>query len=158
MQLQAVFQSEWLAAQNISMQKKPSIHKRQPAACLSSPPFPARLPPAHGMQWPRRARPRGAPCHLQDILHRTTQSQWQRQKQCQIHSLLTILRQHAPQRAPLRAVLMPGAHCPPRGRPGFTTCNLSATAHCTRTLQYLIGPPSSPIATLWGARMPDFTV
>lgn len=54
-------------------------------------PFPRKAPA--GAQHAREggARQRGGFHHLQDIRHRTMQSQWQRQKQCQIHSLLTIV-------------------------------------------------------------------
>lgn len=129
-----------MAAQNISMQKRPG-------ASIPSP-FPGGLPQEHGMQGTGRARQRGGFHHLQDIRHRMMQSQWQRQKQCQIHSLLTIVWPQPPQRTPRGTLRMPGTP----HRPGFTRCNQSpaAPAQWARPLKYLIGPLSSPITTLRG--------
>lgn len=114
----------------------------------------------NGMQGTGHARQRGGFHHLQDIRHRMMQSQWQRQKQCQIHSLLTIVWQQPPQRTPLRALLIPSAYPPPGHRPGFTRCHLSAVAAAkwARTLKYLIRPSSLPITTLRGVWMPDLIV
>lgn len=103
----------WMEAQSIPMHKSPASTK---------PKLPLPLPPECGMQ--------GDLFHLQDILHRTMQSQWQRQKQCQIHSLLTIVWQQPPQRTALPTVLMPSTYRPPCCRPGFIECNLSP-ATCT---------------------------
>lgn len=129
-----------MVAQNISVQKRPG-------ASIPSP-FPGELPQEHGMQGTGRARQRGGFHHLQDIRHRMMQSQWQRQKQCQIHSLLTIVWPQPPQRAPGGTLRMPGTPC----RPGFTSCNQSPTAAAQWAwpLKYLIGPFSSPITTLRG--------
>lgn len=125
--------------------------QNHPGTSIPSP-FPGRLPLEQGMQGTGRARQRGGFHHLQDIRHRMMQSQWQRQKQCQIHSLLTIVWQQPPQRTPLRTFLMPSTYRPPRCRPGFTRCNLytAAAAKWARPLKYLIRPSSSPITTLWG--------
>lgn len=115
--------------------------KNTPAQA-SLPPFPGRLPPgARHARHGGRARQRGGFHHLQDIRHRMMQSQWQRQKQCQIHSLLTIVWQQPPQRTPLCTLLMPSAYRPPRSRPGFTRCNpyTAAAAKWARPRKYLIG-------------------
>lgn len=97
----------------------------------------------HGMQGTGGgcARQQGGFHHLQDIRHRMMQSQWQRQKQCQIHSLLTIVWQQPPQRTPLCTLLMPSAYRPPCSRPGFTRCNpyTAAAAKWARPRKYLIG-------------------
>lgn len=137
-----------MAAQNISTQNRPG-------ASIPSP-FPGWLPLEHGMQGMGHARQRGGFHHLQDIRHRMMQSQWQRQKQCQIHSLLTIVWQQPPQRTPLCTFLMPSTYRPPRCRPGFTRCNLStaAAAKWAQRLKYLIGPSSSPITMLRGVWSP----
>lgn len=85
------------------------ISMQRPSPCKTEHPFP--IPPSRGSPARRAA---GSFHHLQDIRHRTMQSQWQRQKQCQIHSLLTIARPQPPACAPR----MPGAPAPDQVSPG----------------------------------------
>lgn len=113
------------------------------------------LPPSQDSSWHAKdgaCKAAGRFHHLQDIRHRMMQSQWQRQKQCQIHSLLTIVWQQPPQHTPPCTFLIPSTYQPPCCRPGFTRCNLStaAAAKWARPLKYLIGFSSSPITTLQG--------
>lgn len=131
-----------METQSIPMHKSPASTK---------PKLPLPLPPERSMQ--------GDLFHLQDILHRTMQSQWQRQKQCQIHSLLTIVWQQPPQRTALPNVLMPAltAH-PAAGQVSLSVIYPLLPAQHTQMLKYLIGPSALPVAVLQGAWMPGFTV
>lgn len=142
--MQAMSLHNWMAAQNISMQKYPGTSTPSP--------FPGQLLLEPSMQGTGCTKQQGGFHHLQDIRHRMMQSQWQRQKQCQIHSLLTIVWQQPPQHTLLCTFLMPSTYQPPCCRPGFTRCNLSTAtaAKWAWPLKYLIGSSSSPITTLRG--------